>query len=370
MRHYTRHFGKRREPDRRKSDLINFSMAVQALANMSTPAHPKIVYLFGAGATHAEIIESHHAKASDAKFLDEKGLLMDAVSRRVCEKARNDGVFSQKIQNLLSPAGLSNVELFISLVKNNQIKSEVTIESLENLIKKDISSRLRKSQRTKFYLHKSLMELHKESKKEALSGFISLNYDDILEEAFIEIFEKKPDYGFSSVAQENNIPLLKLHGGFSLKYRKHHLPILTPGANKNYLQLPYNFIWGRALELLIGCDILRVIGCSLSQNDIGLIDLLFKAHLERDNPFEVQIVSFDPLDNKIKQQYGFLPNIKTATEIEGGIGGGIISDPAIRDHTTGSNPFKIWLKAKVEKMLTTKDLEGIQNTTYLKMLLE
>ncbi|MGO8764222.1 MAG: hypothetical protein ACLQSR_03690 [Limisphaerales bacterium] len=41
----------------------------------------KIVYLFGAGATHAEVIELNQAKASDAKFLAEGGLLMDAVSK-------------------------------------------------------------------------------------------------------------------------------------------------------------------------------------------------------------------------------------------------------------------------------------------------
>jgi hypothetical protein len=79
---------------------------------MPALANPKIVYLFGAGATHAEIVELHQAKASDAIFLAERGLLMDAVSKRVCEKARSDGIFPKKVQSLLSPAGLSNVELF------------------------------------------------------------------------------------------------------------------------------------------------------------------------------------------------------------------------------------------------------------------
>ena len=81
---------------------------------------------------------------------------MDAVSKRVCEKARYFGMFPPIIQKLLSPAGLSNIELFISLVKNNQVKSEATIEGLEKLVKKDIPSRLSKSQRKYFYLHKAL----------------------------------------------------------------------------------------------------------------------------------------------------------------------------------------------------------------------
>ncbi len=154
---------------------------------------------------------------------------------------------------------------------------------------------------------------------------------------------------------------MKLHGGFDLKYRNKKLSIINPGINKNYLELPYNFIWGRALELLIECDILRVIGCSLSQNDVGLVDLLFKAHLIRNQPLRIQLIDFDPPNNRIKENYGFLPKIETASDIEEGL----ISDPAIEKPDIG-NPFKIWLKAKIEE--TFNDNE-IKKTRYLKRVL-
>ncbi|MGD0206164.1 MAG: hypothetical protein ABSC89_00930 [Verrucomicrobiota bacterium] len=338
------------------------------MAKIINPQIPKIVYLFGAGATHAELVNLYPDEIAEGKFWSENGLLMTDVSRRVCEKARNHGLFSTEISPLISSAGLSNIELFISLIKNNGTDSENTIINLERIIENDISSRLPAQRRRKFYLHKSVLELHKHSTSEQLIGLISLNYDNVLDEAYKAIYKETPDYCLSS-RQPNKIPLLKLHGGFDLEYRGHKLSILTPGINKNYLQLPYNFVWGRALEILIECDILRIIGCSLSQNDTGLIDLFFKAHLERGKPFEIQMISFDPPNNSIKEQYGFLPQIRRALEIEGGITGGIISDPKIQDPTTGANPFKIWLKAKIQKMLAKRAITDFRDTTYLEKLL-
>ena len=66
---------------------------------------------------------------------------------------------------------------------------------------------------------------------------------------------------------------------------------------------PYNFIWGRAFDVLAKCDVLRVIGCSLNQNDISLIDLLFKVHLERADYFEIEIIDFQKQGDQIKNNY-------------------------------------------------------------------
>src|ERR1039458_7944243 len=325
----------------------------------------KLVYLFGAGATHAEIVNLY-PKRNDETFLEENGLLMQHVSKRVCKNAKTLGKFPKSIEGLLSSAGLSNIELFISLIENNVIKSEQTINDLKRLIKEDILAQLSESRLNKFCLHKALFELHSKIKTdEEILGIISLNYDRVLDEAYETITKKEPDYcltfGASKRASEG-IHLLKLHGGFDLKFRNNKLPIMTPGINKNYLELPYNFIWGRALEVLIECDILRVIGCSLSQNDVGLIDLLFKAHLAKKGAFQIQMITFDPDDNKIQENYGFLPEIKRALQIEGGL----ISEVAIKRHDSGSNPFKIWLKAKAEKMLTNDE---VKKTNYLKRVL-
>lgn len=326
----------------------------------------KVVYLFGAGATHAEFMNLYPGKITDGNFLTKNSLLMADVSKRVCEGAKNNGSFPKKIAGLISPAGLSNIELFISLIENNEVRSEATIEKLKSLMKKDILDRLTKARLKKFYLHKALLEIHQHNNNEELLGVISLNYDRVLDDAY-KSTRNTPNYCLHS-DDHSGVPLLKLHGAFALEYRGHKLPIITPGINKNYLELPYNFIWGRALELLIDCDILRVIGCSLSQNDVGLVDLLFKAHLARKDPFELQVIAFDPKGNKIKEHLGFLPKIKTALEIEGGI----IGDQTIADHSTGANPFRIWLKAKIEKLRSEKILTDteIRKSSFIKSVLK
>jgi hypothetical protein len=133
------------------------------------------------------------------------------------------------------------------------------------------------------------------------------------------------------------------------------------GVDKNYLQIPYNYLWGRALEILAGCDILRIIGCSLSQNDIALIDLLFKAHLEKGEAFELQIISAEDTAAQIKNNYGFFPRITSLETIEDNL-----VPVSIKSNEDG-NAFKIWLKAKAARMLKEDD---IKRTRYLKKVFD
>ncbi len=149
------------------------------------------------------------------------------------------------------------------------------------------------------------------------------------------------------------MPLLKLHGSFTWQRitvygKSRKIPIIPIGTNKNYLAPPYNFIWGSAYELLVGCDVLRIVGCSLSQNDVGLIDLLFKAHKERGRSIRIEIVGFQPLNghHHIKNEYGFFPEIVEPKDLEDTL----IADEAIGKAEVG-NPFRIWLRAKAERML-------------------
>jgi hypothetical protein len=79
-----------------------------------------------------------------------------------------------------------------------------------------------------------------------------------------------------------------------------------------------------------------VIGCSLSQNDFHLIDLLFKAHLERGAPLDIEIIAPVKVGEWIQKSYGFFPGLKTLTEIPGNL----VSDP------DPPNPFWTWLMYK------------------------
>lgn len=317
---------------------------------MPSPSQPeKIVYLFGAGATHAEL-QNLNLDLDDAKKEQKLGLLIRHVSARVLRQAetnkryqKNLGMISGGRDDASDVDWSLNIELLIGLIENSKVADwEYKSHKLKMLVQADIERVLSRSRKDRFFLHKALFEFHKQPAAEArerLTGLISLNYDTVLDEAYKQ-FYGPPNHclTFDDQARASDaIPLLKLHGSFgwrgiSMRGRKRTVEIIPLGSAKNYLHSPYSFIWTRAFEALIGCDTLRVVGCSLSPNDAHLIDLLFKAHLERPNPFTIEIIDFDKTGERIRKDYGFFPEIKTLSSIE-----------AVADATTPS-PFKTWLK--------------------------
>jgi hypothetical protein len=323
----------------------------------------KIVYLFGAGATHAEL-------QNIDRYLVQKnrGLLVSDVSSRVIEKARRDANYLRGVRTVSGISGSLNIEMLISLIENSKIHHwEKKTQRLKNLVQEDIEAVLRPSRTRRFYLHKALFELHKHAateKSEELTGLISLNYDDILDAAYRQ-FYGEPRYCFSIESgplAANGIPLLKLHGSFSWKNQKirgrqRTIEIIPLGSSKNYIHPPYGCIWNQALETLIGCDTLRVIGCSLSQNDFHLIDLLFKAHLERGIPLDIEIIAGEKVGTAIRANYGFFTALRTLIEIKDNL----VPEPE------PTNPFKTWLKYKSLALVGEKE---IRRTNYLKKVIE
>jgi hypothetical protein len=324
---------------------------------MPEPELKKIVYMFGAGATHAEL-ENFEPDLEQKQL----GLLVSAVSSRVIERARRDEQYLRGIDTVSSTAGSLNIELLISLIENSKIHGwEYKTQLLKALVQKDIENILAKFRTNLFYLHKALFELHEHRitrRREQVTGLISLNYEDVLDQAYKRYYGP-PHYCFSlepDAPSSKRIPLLKLHGSFNWKRqlirgRTRTIEIIPPGSSKSYLHAPYSFIWNRALEILIECNTLRVVGCSLSQNDAHLIDLLFKAHLERKDAFDMEIISPEQTGDEIRRNYGFFPGIKTLTEIEGNL------IPDLRPR----NPFKTWLKYKSIALLGEHTIEGTRH---------
>jgi len=159
-------------------------------------AEPKrIVYLFGAGATHAELTNL------DEDLIPEKvGLLITHVSDRVIEKARRGAQYLKGLETVSATSGSLNIELLISLIENSKLHGwEYKTRHLKSLVREDIKSILTASRMRRFYLHKALLELHENERtkaKESVIGFVSLNYDDVLDQAY-EAYCGKPDYCFS-----------------------------------------------------------------------------------------------------------------------------------------------------------------------------
>ena len=321
----------------------------------------KIVYLFGAGATHAEL---HNL---DQDLVEQKGLglLIGDVSKRVIEKARRGKRYIKDIETVSGTSGSLNIESLIGMIESSKVNDwEYKTRHLKELVEKDIENVLSKFRSELFCLHRGLFELHKHratATKESLVGLISLNYDDVLDEAYKKYYGP-PNYCFSLADKPlpRAIPLLKLHGSFNwkgvnIRGRRRTIEIIPVGAAKSYLHAPYGFIWNRALEVLIGCSTLRVIGCSLSANDTHLIDLLFKAHLERPKAFDIEIISSNVAGEQIKRNYGFFRGIKTLVQVDGVLMTG--PDPP--------NPFKEWLKRKSGRMMGDSAIKATQHLRAL-----
>jgi hypothetical protein len=327
----------------------------------------KIAYLFGAGATHAELPE-----LDDSLAEERRGLLISDVSSRVIDRARRRRKYRNGLEQVSSASGSLNIELLISLIEASKIHEwEWKTQFLKKLVQDDINGILIKSVPRRFYLHKALFEFHKHKQivdKEKLIGCISLNYDDVLDQAYKK-FHGPPRYCFSLEQDAPNaaaIPLLKLHGSFNwgrkrIRGKVRSVEIIPMGSNKSYLHVPYDSIWNRALEVLVGCDTLRVIGCSLSQNDIHLIDLLFKAQLEREKAFEIEVIASEETGDAIRRNYGFFPKIKIlSATASSAIEGGLVSD------LKSANVFRTWLKYKTLRMMGDR----ADRTQYLKLVVQ
>jgi hypothetical protein len=320
----------------------------------------KIAYLFGAGATHAELL------ALNPDLEKDDGLLISNVSSRVMAKASKERDYFEGIEMVSSPAGSLNIELLISLIENSKIPDwSRKTDLLKKWIREDITSALPPKRTRRFFLHKGLLEFHQHPRtraKEELIGLISLNYDPVLDLAYAAILGGPINYCFSREMDsplDGKVPLLKLHGSFNwtnqqIFFRRRDIEIIQPGSSKSYVHAPYGFIWNRALDLLASCDSLRVIGCALSANDVHLIDLLFRAHLERRKPFDIEIIAPNEAAETIKRSYGFFHNIKVLADM------GIPSSGPVGP----ANPFLIWLQYVGERMLTKAEIEA---TTYLRL---
>lgn len=97
----------------------------------------KIVYLFGAGATHAEIV--NFKGNPDETFLSKNGLKISDVSKRVMKFAQSDAKFKKGVEEVTYREGPVNIELLISLFESNQIhKVDYKVNFLKKAIEKDI----------------------------------------------------------------------------------------------------------------------------------------------------------------------------------------------------------------------------------------
>ncbi|MBS3062274.1 MAG: hypothetical protein J4203_00230 [Candidatus Diapherotrites archaeon] len=343
-------------------------------ARTSTPL--RIAYLFGAGATHAEVMYSYGSELSQ-DIKEKKGLLTSNISERI-HQALNKSKKLHRVKNALirvlsdRPA---NIEQFITLIESSRRKgSHEHANALRNLVKKDITTHLLVDGKTvKPTLYSALLFFHQLkniAKKEKVLAYMTLNYDGLLDRAYRSVYNVKtkdiPYCNHTSSCAKKGMSLLKLHGSFEWEDSGLNVPWIPPGTQKEYSEEPYNLIWAKAAEVLAECDVLRVIGCSFDKNDAGLINLLFKAHLKRKHGFTIELIDFDDSGIEIRKALGFFPNIDKMLNIEHGR---LQFSQAINNAKTNwdANPFKVWLAAKCKLMLPPNSMQSTKLKVVCKM---
>jgi hypothetical protein len=330
----------------------------------------KIVYLFGAGATIAE--------ATYAGIVEP--LSLEHISGLVVEKARRRKVLKE-ILGHIQPDDIKDIELYISLLESLQIRKYTDMTNiLRSLFCAIIQEKLLVDNAPlKPTLSMALLQMHKAIEdQEELKGAISLNYDSLLDHAFNEIHHGL-NYGIKCkcsattddyVLEQDSVPLIKLHGSFNWK---RSFPLITideqqaqsgeqsemlwlpPSIEKERDMYPFNTLWGKAYEIL-DCDILRIVGCKLSQNDWGLISLLFNTQLRTDDAYQIELITSHDSGLAIRSRNGFLKNVKALGELEG--------CQLIVKYGT-QNVFESWLKNKISMLRQNGLCIGEQYLDYV-----
>jgi hypothetical protein len=331
----------------------------------------KVVYLFGAGATQAEL----NYQSYDINLLMRDTALLGVCSR-IMEVVSKDKQLQWLYEATRSTSQI-DIEQLISLLEELNLEMyRKAADKLRELYYLDI---LRQLMRTRVFntpkLSMSLFELHQNEELkniEVLTGIISLNHDYLLETACQKIFEGvNLGVDFTSSVfdfKKEAPPIIKLFGSFNwkigerikiFKCERGKLPDrellwIPPTIAKEARSYPFNKLMGKAYELLmLKCDILRVIGCSLNQNDWKVISLLFKTQCIRgDKCFDIELIQGRESGEDTKRRLGYLRNVKTIAELEG-----IFSDYFDQGQEP-ENPYGEWLREAIDEKKISEDTLG------------
>ena len=100
-------------------------------------------------------------------------------------------------------------------------------------------------------------------------------------------------------------------------------------------------MWKKAEKKLVDCDVLRVIGCSLRNEDVALLSLIFTSQLSKGvNSFSIEFIDFDDnvngTDSKpgIISRLSFLTRPRSFTQL----------DHYESAEDSGKNPFESWVR--------------------------
>jgi hypothetical protein len=325
------------------------------------------VYLGGAGATQAEVDwapppEPTHLLMTGGAV---EGLGARIIGRLTTGERPAPGDVSTDIEKLISllAASLSK--------KHNELAETLRGYYMEELRSGILRTRLEEEQG----LAEGLLELHKEDSMQAveqLSGIITTNHDGLLQWAMDRV-HGGVDIGIDFVSDDlrksaGSAPLLlQLHGSFTWSFgaplRIHQLSRgsvdqsrtvwIPPTTAKESKVFPFNLLAGRAYDLLARhCDVLRVVGSSLSQNDWNLLSILYHAQRHRaeatGRTFAIQLIVGRQACERILESCSFLDNLVPIGFLTEGSFDVFKEPPPEATSNEPQNPLAYWLTEKID----------------------
>jgi hypothetical protein len=326
----------------------------------------KVVYLIGAGATQGEVAYL----GAPINMLMANNSLGAGVSARVISN------LTERERELLGTSSEIDIEKLVALSSACGVgRMSNLAEKLRRLYFQDLCSKIPAPILRRPTLAESLLQVHKELLQaegvEELSCVISTNHDGLFQLASQRVFGGLnlgvPFESSRFRAAGNAPPILQVHGSFTWSFG---LPIsvepisrsslyskdigwIPPTVAKESKQFPFNKLTGLAYEYLSkSCDVLRVIGSSLTQNDWNILSLIFNAqkHLELTGgaPFRIELIMPRKTGQRIRDECSFLKKVAPIAMITDGDFGAYLDEyTEARDPET-ANPFAYWLKQKIQ----------------------
>ena len=307
-------------------------------------AKRKVVYLIGAGGSHACIkaVGSPHGMLMRDLAVE----LVEGVRELVVTKAEFGSLAGVVNEVVEEEADFEHLITFFdeSPASSHRRFAEELRRIFEDVLRSKLTTIELELGEHRASLYSALLDMYNvKGLGETLSGILTLNYDDYIEDAVYQIYGDADQVDLEPGAKlgsgsADGWHFLKLHGSFRwedawpIKRREiasESRPLwIPPGIRKGKERYPFNLLWGLARDVL-NCDVVRVIGCRLGPSDWDLISLLFgtrHANSARDGPYTIEIID-SPLHARTLQGWYPYLDVRSIFEIDTlDVGRNLISD--------------------------------------------
>ncbi len=343
------------------------------------PRPTQVVYLIGAGGTQAEI---NYLGAAKINLLMQDNVWGDGVSTGVLNRLGARG------RRFLADKGV-DIEKLISLLTGSGLHDHLELaEKLRESYFAEICKRLDDAHVIDNpALATALLVMHKNSyfrqNVESLTGVITTNHDGLLQKAAQSAYGALNvgfKFGSGDFRAKNRVPnILQIHGSLTWAFgtplritalrkgSKYSTDTswIPPTVTKEAKSYPFNKLMGLSYEMLSKkCDVLRIIGSSLTQNDWNILGLIFNAQRHRqylgNSEFRIELIMPQRIGKNVEADCSFLGNLFPI---------GSLTDGDFAEYkeyekkdpdpdTDWSNPFFYWLKEKITYHIRSADFGG------------